>query len=70
MAAKKEKIRIEVFGPPGEPGALPADGSRADECIRRLARIIGRRMTRYQFARWQRKEAKLTALREKAREQS
>lgn len=65
MAAKKEKILIEVCGPPGEPGTLPVEGSQADECIRRLARIIGRRMARDQFERWQREEARRAASHEK-----
>ncbi|HEY0121787.1 MAG TPA: hypothetical protein VGC14_08495 [Rhizobium sp.] len=66
MAARQEKIRIEVFGPATE-SALAADGrTRADEAVLRLARLIGRQMARDDFERRHGKRAKRTTDKSKA----
>lgn len=49
MAVKREKIQIEVFGPISETATSLEKEGRADECVHRLARIIGRRIAREQF---------------------
>lgn len=51
MAARDEKIRIEVYGPAGKPSQAQAVSPRLDEAVLRLARLLGRQIAREQFER-------------------
>jgi hypothetical protein len=46
MAARREKIGIEVFGSTAEPSPTSAGSTRPDEALLRLARLIGRHLAR------------------------
>jgi hypothetical protein len=65
MAARQEKIRIEVFGPTRESAPAPDGRTRADEAVLRLARLIGRQMARDDFERRHGKRAKIAASKSK-----
>ena len=49
MAAKRDKIRIEIIGPAD--GTAPIKGTlpRSQDAVLLLARLIGRQMAREQF---------------------
>jgi hypothetical protein len=51
MAARREKIRIEVFGSTAEPSPTSAGSTRSDEALLRLARLIGCHLAREEFER-------------------
>lgn len=51
MALKRDRISIEVFGPSAAPEPTRNGGSRADEAVLILARLIGRQIAREQFER-------------------
>jgi hypothetical protein len=59
MAARNEKIRIEVYGPAGKLPQAPTFSPRFDEAVFRLARLIGRQIAREQLERRQAKERRL-----------
>ncbi len=65
MAARQEKIRIEVFGPTTESASTPDGRAHADDTLLRLARLIGRQMARDDFERRHGKRTKGAATKAK-----
>ncbi len=57
MAARDEKVRIELFAPAAKQAAGPTVSTRFDEAVLRLARLIGRQIAREEFERRHRKRA-------------
>ncbi|QLH16497.1 hypothetical protein HYQ43_18460 [Paracoccus pantotrophus] len=51
MALKRSRINIEVFGPPASSEPARNGGSRADEAVMILTRLLGRQIAREQFER-------------------
>lgn len=59
MVAKRDRMRIEVYSPAGEPETAPECTARTDDAVLCLARLIGRQIAREQFERRQAKERRL-----------
>jgi hypothetical protein len=51
MAARDEKVRIELVAPAAKQAAGPTASTRFDEAVLRLARLIGRQIAREEFER-------------------
>jgi len=57
-AARRDKIRIEGFGPTNKVGTAEDALRMSDDAVLRLARLIGRQIAREQFERQRGKKRK------------